>query len=365
MYLALIFAKLGLHDGNLSEFAQVGSDFADSRFLPSSYPIKAGSGADGQFYLRLAFEPFTRVKDAYGIELDNPPYRQQRILYPLLAWLLSLGIPTLVPAMLVAINFAAVCALAWIGTRLARSFGRAAGWGILLPLYPGLAVSFARDLTEVVAVCLLAAALLALMNKRFVLATVLLCGGVLTRETTVLVAACLLVASAWLLLRGSRTTAVPLYVSVAPAVVFGAWQAILWTWWRVLPLAAGGANFAPPLSGVIGFAHGVGAWPFSVAGWVRLLELLGSALVTLAALLSFRSTQVAWPLRIAWVGYGVLALVLSSAVWRSEWHALRALVEWHLLGLLILLGARNRLARLPLLLTLPIWYVTFIQVVAD
>ena len=86
-------------------------------------------GADGQFYLRLAFNPFTPQQNEHGIRLDNPPYRQQRLLYSLLAWLLAVGQPPLFPAMLIAINYAGLCTLAWIGARLAQSLGRSPAWG--------------------------------------------------------------------------------------------------------------------------------------------------------------------------------------------------------------------------------------------
>ena len=48
---------------------------------------EGSSGYDGAFVYRLALDPFTEQPVAHGITLDNPSYRQQRIVLPLVAWL--------------------------------------------------------------------------------------------------------------------------------------------------------------------------------------------------------------------------------------------------------------------------------------
>jgi hypothetical protein len=50
---------------------------------------------------------------------------------------------------------------------------------------------------------------------------------------------------------------------------------------------------------------------------------------------------------------------LSYAVWQSDWHVFRALVEWRVLGVLILMASPSRLAMLPVLGSLPISLLTF------
>jgi len=52
------------------------------------------------------------------------PYRYMRIGYPALTWLLSFGQHFLVPAMLVAVNIAAIGAMGYLGGVFARDGGR-------------------------------------------------------------------------------------------------------------------------------------------------------------------------------------------------------------------------------------------------
>src|SRR5690349_10412414 len=91
-------------DRDISRFVVAGAG-VDAREVPPGLTVRSDIGGyDGVAFYRLAVNPFTRAKKAYGITLDNPPYRQQRIGYPLLVWIASLGNARAVPLMLVMIN---------------------------------------------------------------------------------------------------------------------------------------------------------------------------------------------------------------------------------------------------------------------
>ena len=122
---------------------------------------------------------------------------------------------------------------------------------------------------------------------------------------------------------------------------------------------------AAPLSGVLEFSHVLANLPSSLLAWLHLIELASWALIATTVVLSLRAARVGSPLLLAWVGYSLQALVLSHAVWQSDWHALRALVEWHLLSMLILMSVRSHLSMLPFIGMLPVWVVTALQGVAD
>jgi hypothetical protein len=115
-----------------------------------------GTGYDGQFYYRFAFDPFNWHRTAYGITVDHP-YRYTRIGYSVAVWLLSAGgHGRLLPILLVLVNLLGVAAMAWLGGLLARESGRHALWGLLFAAYFGLVVSVGRDISEPLAdACLL------------------------------------------------------------------------------------------------------------------------------------------------------------------------------------------------------------------
>ena len=76
--------------GNISSLALIGTTFSNRKQLPTYLYQHSGNGYDGQFYLRLALDPFDLKLHAFGITL-NGAFRDQRIVYPFIAWLIALG----------------------------------------------------------------------------------------------------------------------------------------------------------------------------------------------------------------------------------------------------------------------------------
>src|SRR5438270_7074330 len=166
--ISLVIVRLAANDLDPSRFVWAGVGHADPARVPADlYVHRDSAGYDGQFFYRLALDPLTSRRSAYGIQLDIPPYRQQRILYPALVWLVTGGRASLVPWALILVNLAAGIGMAFAAAGLARASGRHAAWGVPLALLPGVAVALSRDTGELVAVACLAAGLLALRHHRF------------------------------------------------------------------------------------------------------------------------------------------------------------------------------------------------------
>src|SRR5690606_33211595 len=89
-YLGLVLARAG---GDPLALARIGDGFRDGVPLGEE-------GYDGQFTYWIALEP---RPEAVGPRLDVPAYRYQRILLPLVARLLALGLPGLIPWTLAAV----------------------------------------------------------------------------------------------------------------------------------------------------------------------------------------------------------------------------------------------------------------------
>jgi hypothetical protein len=169
-YLLFIVARLANSEGDPSYFVYAGRTFTDPAAVPQGlrvYPLFRRDGYDGQFYYRLALNPFTTERTDFGITIDNPAYRHQRIFYPLLTWMLSLGgRPTLVPITLIAVNFFALCAIGWIGAAYMRLLKQHALWGTAFAFSPNFLYSLSLDLTEILATCLVLAGLLAIRREK-------------------------------------------------------------------------------------------------------------------------------------------------------------------------------------------------------
>jgi hypothetical protein len=307
------------------------------------------TGYDGQFVYRLALDPFTRVETAYGIRLDNPPYRQQRIGLPLAAWALTRATPLPLSVTLIAINALAVLAATWAGAVLARRVGRHACWGVLLGLSPALVVATTRDLTEPLTIALLLAGLVAWTGRCPGLATVAFVAAVLTRETALAVLAGLGLYEAYALARGPARRAALRRAALllVPLGAYAAWQVHLRAVWGELPLHATDGDVGTPFVQTVGtLLRNGGAW----ADWTSKDALLAHAWVgervLLLALLAataylLRGSRVAPAVKAGWVLAALLAL---ANTWTRDVAFLRAANEAIVIAILVLLGARGRVS---------------------
>jgi hypothetical protein len=309
------------------------------------------TGYDGQFVYRLALDPFTHAETAYGITLDNPPYRQQRIGLPLAAWTVArTGLPLSVALLLV--NALAVLAAAWAGAVLAVRLGRDARWGLLVAFSPALVIGVARDLTEPLTTALLLLGLVAWTGSRTWRAALLgaaaFTAAVLTRETTLAVLTGLGLYELWTLLRDPARRAAALAraaLLLVPLAAYLGWQAHLRHVWGRLPLAATDGDVGlPVLHTLRSLPRGGGAW----ADWASKDALQAHAWVVERFLLAALLVIVAWALRRsrvhAAIGYGwvVGTLLALTTTWGRDVAFLRAANEAVVLGLLVLLGHRAR-----------------------
>ncbi len=319
-------------DGDVSAFVRAAPPWTDPAEAPDSLRVGT-AGYDGMFYYRLALDPFTDQRTHDGITFDRPAYRQQRIVYPVLAWIVSLGHASSVPWALVLVNLGGLFAIGWVGGMLARDAGRHALWGLLFPAYPGFVITLTSDLTEIVAATFVLAALMWLRGGRTVPAAGALSLAVLARETTVLLA---LAAGLAALVTSPRRTRswVPL---LAPGLVLVAWQAALLARWHETAASEGATALAPPLVGIL-----VAAWhdperfgPVTLAVWAAIVTfVLAMAVIGIRAVRGARATHERW----AFYAYLAFATILEANIWANG-AVLRAVTELAMLTGLLVLGA--------------------------
>jgi hypothetical protein len=331
--------------GSISRFILVGRHFARPAQLPHGIPVAPTYGYDGQFFYRLALDPFNFHHTAYGITMDRP-YRYMRIGYPALTWLASAGQHFLVPVMLVAVNIIAIGAMGYLGGVFAQQGGRHALAGLLLPAYFGLLTSLSRDTAEPLAAVCLLAGLLAVRARRPVLAAAFLAYGVLTRETVIVAVAAIAVMRVLGMARGQQRPGRDDLAWVVPAAVFAAWQVVVKAAIGSFPLLAdGGRNAgAPFIAPLEALKHNLGhlnTRQFDQYD-VWLLELAILAIFAIAALLCLRTTSAPVHERLALVLYLVEICVVTPSTWNSVDADLRSFIEVYLLSVIILLGTPRR-----------------------
>ncbi len=107
-------------------------------------------GYDGQFAYYMAIDPHSAYRN-----MDEPGKRYQRILFPILAWLLSLGgIPSIVPWVMIGINLAAVTITTSLLAIMLSERGANPWFALTYLFYIGVLFSIRADLNEPLAMLL-------------------------------------------------------------------------------------------------------------------------------------------------------------------------------------------------------------------
>ncbi len=350
---------------NPGVFAVVGRVFAIPSQVPHGIPVIPGTGYDGEFYLRLAYDPFDYATRAFGITF-NASYRLQRVVYPFLSWLAAGGQAGAVPWSLIWVNVAALAATGYFGARLASEMGRPAVWGVVVAGYFGFLFTIGRDTAEVVAIALMVAALVALRQGKVVIAGVVLAAAVLTRETMALVPLALgIVRLAEILkdrkgqLRVKSTDA----AWAIPGVVFLAWQAVIYLITGKVPFHSDArTNLGTPFVAMAGAIaryvpealHG----ELAPAIWV--VELVGLAVVVIWGLFGLRGSSRPYE-KVAFALSLVMAVSLAGGIWYGQ-ADFRSLASVYVLAVIVGMGGRRRALQPVILAGLAaLWLVTFVH----
>jgi hypothetical protein len=351
-WLGFVLARLEIWaGGNLSRFILLGSGrsgFTHPAQLPRGVVIgdPNQAGYDGQFYYRLALDPFDWARTAFGITMDQS-YRYTRIGYPVMAWLVSFGQHQLVPYSLVAVNLVGVAAMAVLGGMFARDSGRHALWGLAFAAYFGLVISVGRDTAEPVAEACMLGGLLAYRRSRYLLATALFTFGAITRETILFAPAGIAVVRLVAMARRRARPGLADLTWVVPAVVYGVLEvAVHFVVKGQFPLLANtNRNLTTPFTalydalkyaaGHINTAH---LSPIDIA----LLEYATLAVFIAGGLAVIGVTTAPVHERLAFVFFVLELGLLSSQIWTSTFGDGRSLIEPYLMALILLVATPRR-----------------------
>jgi len=337
--------------GNISKFILLGSGrtgFTHARQLPPGVVVSDpnAAGYDGQFYYRLALDPFDWARTAFGITMDQS-YRYTRIGYPIVAWLASAGQHRAVPFVLIAINLVCVAAMAFLGGMFARDSGRHALWGLAFAAYFGLAVSVGRDTAEPLAEACMLGGLLAYRRSRPVLSACLFAVGAITRETILLAPAAIAVTRLVAMARRRARPGLADLTWIVPACAYGIVElAVHFVVKGKFPLVANGQrNLALPFTALVDalkfdFKHINTAHlsPIDIA----LLEYATLAIFIVAGLAVLLVTTAPGHERLAFVFFVLELGLLSSQIWTSTFGDGRSLIEPYLMALILLLATPRR-----------------------
>jgi len=293
IYGAIVAITMSRYDNNASALIVAGEQFV------KQYPGSPGrhtviyrhDSYDGLGYYYIAGNPFMRtphIRDAL---------RYQRIGYPFLVWAVSLGQQAWQPVVMIAVNIAAVMAVALLAGAIIMWYapGASVWWALACAVNPALIIGVRDDLIEPVLTALALAGLLLYLRGRVAWAALVFAAALLTREVGILFLAPLLAAEVTAR-RWPRV--VVLALSVAPYLI---WQQIVTRAMGYSSAVTVERNFQPLLVGMRLVLAGIPHAP----AWERMyIPSIVAAIVIVVAALAVAAWQ-------AWRRYDV---VLGGAI---------------------------------------------------
>jgi hypothetical protein len=367
LYTALMAVQLHLHHWDVTTFITAGDIFVHREQLTAPIAILPNSpGYDGEFYYRLALDPFTRDVTAFGITLDNPATRMQRIGYPLLGWVFSLGQIKLLPWVMVALNLAGLFIITVLSTTLAARRGLPVWLGLAPAFYPGFVLTLTRDTTEIAAVTFGFTALFLALQRRPWRAAPFAAFGVITRETTLLYLAGFGLAELLSCIK-QRLWSWRLVAFALPAAVFAVWQWTIIQLWGASSYSGTAQNIGPPFAGLVRFftadisaiLHDVPmSYDFKLHVYYAAAAAMCVLVCGLAGLAAVKG-EADTGLKLSWVLYVLLIVCLTTAIWIQPYDFLRAFSDcFAVSATLVMLSRRRWIGGALLALVMPIWLLT-------
>jgi hypothetical protein len=347
LYGSVTAGRLAYRQWDPTYFIVAGITFYDQSKAPQHLIARSRTGYDGQFYYRLALHPLSNERKAYGITIDNPSYRAQRVLYPVLVHFLAFGKTSWIPCSMIIVNYLAICGLALSSARLAQRFEMPVFYGLAIPFLPSVLLGFARDLPDPLAISLTVFALLLLHSRRIKLAAFVLTLAVLARETTVVLAGTIFIHSVWRS-RRERSGCSDSFALLLPIATYVLVQWWMFLRWGEFGVVTGRWNLGYPFSTLVWFvAHRIRRLLIrSPLHFLHRLFLVGElvfvAEMVLIAALTIRRSATDQGVKPSWLCYLVLAVSFSNYIWVEDWAYMRGCEELVVLSFIILLGARER-----------------------
>lgn len=302
-------------------------------WLRGAFDLTNWAMADGKLTEQFALKPsITKAED------KRLATRQQRIVYPLLAYVAAFGSPVFVPALLVFVNFLALCFMGLVGGYYAQSLNRHAVWGVLFSLYPGFLTVLRSDSPEILEAILLLGSLLCLRRSKHVLATVLLSVAVLTKESALLlvpVAGCI-----YLIQSRQATRSIKWFYFSVPLLLMTVWEGVLFKVWGTVPLRNNLHEIGLPLVGFIRLFRTAIREPIGLSLFT-ILVLIGLASLFVLAIAQVRDAAFQSHEKAAMLLYGCWTFSLNGYIFNTDLNFLKASSEFYLLAVMTILASKG------------------------
>ncbi|HUN07502.1 MAG TPA: hypothetical protein PLQ56_12920 [Aggregatilineales bacterium] len=350
IYLGAVLMRAG---GDWLTFVTLDACFATcSGNCPTTNP----GGYDGQFAYYIARDPGGAAPCQ-----DVPAYRYQRILLPILGWVLSAGNEALIPLALIAINLTALVGSVAVLERLLVQMKVSRWHALVYGLFVGVFMSVRLSTTEPLAYGLVIIAIWLGMQGRTWLEPLAWLAAGLAKEMTLIFLGAAVLHHLW-----KREWSRALRLALLTGIPYALWQVFLRAWLGSFGVGSGGADNTP--FEIIPFMGLIRVW---TEGDFRLFLLIAAytvPAVILPALWGLWHTGreilrgEAHPYAFYLLANAAIMLVVPFSTYREPLGMMRFIVG---LVLTVLLFGALRFPRGRVLMTTWVWLALNVYLLAD
>ncbi len=182
---ALVMYSIKPYGYNLSSMMRISQNekegVASEYFQKGMVIFDDKGGYDGQFYYYVAMDPF--MNKGYF----KNAYRQQRILYPLIAHLLVFGKESLLPYALYIVNLMSLAMGIYFLILILKQYSVNPMWSLFYGLSPSSIMTIQYDLPSPLSIALIITAIYFYINRNLLLTVVFMALSFLAREDSIVV----------------------------------------------------------------------------------------------------------------------------------------------------------------------------------
>lgn len=315
LLLALILAgmlwlTLKPYNGNLTALFHMGDPLASAHVLPSHFVILSVPPYDGAQYYQVA-RNIPRLLGEWEVLREQPPgpYAYQRILLPLLAWILSFGMETSLPLLFLTINLISILLTSYFVLRW-----KPHGWlfALALALSPAATIGLHFSLAEPLTLLLITLFLLRFQKHSTLdpLNILLLSLCVLTREVNIVFVAFTAGFFVW------KKQWKNVLFCLIPSMVFLLWHTALYSIFSQVPFLWSTEKHTLPLLAIWELLSGEKGFNRFTISSIALFFIF--VLPAIALLLQKPLRQKQWTfLRSGALGFLLLMLMMPDHIWSS------------------------------------------------
>ncbi len=370
IFLISLFTLIRLFNANYNEsfFIVAGSDFVDSNLTLTPILVQKGQGYDGQFFYKYAINPFNFDGFKYGVRVDLPNYRMQRIGYPLFVWLIAFGNCKLIPFSLIITNVLAFIGIIFFSIKIVTLYKANLIYSLIPLLFCGLYMSLSRNLSEVFELFCFSGCIYYFIVKKPINFSFFTSITLLTRETSIIAIAPLIFFSIFYVFKNNGKLINILFYLI-PITIMLSWKIIIQ--FNVLnsEITDGYNHLGFPFYGIIrGFILN-----FNFSSTKHILEFLfwilyliwhiGFAFVIVRLLIKNCTLNeiVQNPLAIVYFVWLTFAILFTEIIYVDDWGFMRILSLWNFVGFIILVQKKYKLNKSHVIFSVFLVFLTLVR----